>query len=127
MTSSKAIWRQLYELCKSLHEQIYDIGDVDGAVRRLPALKELLEQIPTDNEAIVGAEAFALYHELSGNLQAAIEFRKREIALIEELHHDVRDHDYSDVTRSFVLAGRDSLDLKVRKEIVHNLKKRINL
>ena len=117
-------WRQLAELVRELHHLMYASGELDKAKRQLTMLRRFLIHIPSDSQAIVAAEAFSIYHELKDEPEEAIRYRRREIQLMEELYQDIRDNEYDDATRKALLDGRDSTQLRLRKEIVRALEQR---
>jgi hypothetical protein len=90
-------------------------------------LKRILESLPKNNLAILRAEALALLHELNGETSIAIRHRKREIKLMERLHHSVHksvqagSHDARMATS--ILANRDRTALKKRQAILKALER----
>lgn len=125
MSKRKNVWGQLFDLCKLLHELLYDRREVEKAKAYLPVLENLLAQISDDSGSIVGAEAFSLYHELKGEREQAIEYRRRELELMNELFEDVRKNDYDENTTRALLNDRDEKELEVRKAILIRLEQRI--
>lgn len=124
MSTSKNVWARLVDLCQTLHALIYDSVDIAKAKTYLPALESLLSELPDDDESIVGPEAFAILHELREELDMAIEYRKREVQLMERLYEDIRGNNYDDDVKQALLEGRDSPDLEIRKAIVRDLELR---
>lgn len=117
----KIPWVEVAELTKILHELIYEENDIGKAREESPKLNKLLEELPADVEAIVHAEAFAIYHELRNDVDQAIAFRRLEIGLMEELLQDVEKNCYDEATVHSLLNGRNVKDLDIRKQILNSL------
>ena len=124
MARSKNIWGQLVDLCRIMHKSMYENRDEVEAKRQLPKVEALLEQTPNADEAIITAEAFALCHELRGELERAIWYRRREAELMERLYEDIRINNYDDDVKQALLEGRDKEDLEARKAILIELERR---
>jgi len=118
MSSSKHVWRKLADVCEVLRQLMYEDRDLAKAKMQLPKLEALLEQLPDNDVAIIRAEGFALLHELKDEPEQAIEYRRREIELMEVLHQSVRDNNQDDKTKRWILNGRDTNDLELRKAII---------
>ena len=125
MSSSKYVWGELADVCEILRQLMYEDRDLAKAKMQLPKLEALLEQLPDNDVAIIRAEGFALLHELKEEPEQAIEYRKREIELMEMLHQHIRDNDYDDKTKQSLLNGRDTEDLELRKTIILALEERL--
>ena len=119
------VWLRIFRLCRKLHKQVYEESNADLAKENLPELDTLLTQLPCNVEAIVHAEALALYYELTGNIAQAIAQRNREIKLMEELFFDIQRNNYSHEVKSILLDGRNIQDLDYRKKIVTELEQRL--
>jgi len=91
----------------------------------LPRLQALLEDLPTTDEAIIRAEAFAIYYELRQEPEQAIAYRRREVELMQKLHQHIRTHKYDAKTKQALLYGREVRDLEERKAIIVALQKLI--
>ncbi len=91
------------------------------ATELLETLSLLLahEEVVHSNEGILKMEGHALLHELRGNVHWAIEFRRKEIALMERLHEIMRGEDSS--SRAFAIQDRDEAALLERKMILERL------
>jgi len=72
--------------------------------------------------AIIREEGLALLHELKGEIGDAITHRKREIHLTERLHKEAQSPRYDDGTRAYMLRGRNTMDIRQRREILAALK-----
>ena len=78
-----------------------------------------MTQLPENDLAIVRQEAAALLSELKGDLDSAIEHRKKEIELTERAQKSVQESvkrgDYDAETAAWALQGRDSKALEKRR------------
>ena len=114
-------WNELSRLCKQLHHKVYSEKEREVTPDSLEKLSRLLahEDVSQSNEAILKMEGHALLCELRGNYRRAIEFRRREIALMEKLH-EITKSDDPDV-REFALQDRDKAAILERKMILERL------
>lgn len=97
-------WGKLARLCKYLHTLVYVRCDRKRARTVLPRLERMLTEISHDDQAIVGAEARALYHELKGEYELAIQHRTRELMLMDALYEDIRIQDYDRDAENWLFA-----------------------
>ena len=122
MTNLKIdFWSSLVGLCRRLHELMYESCDLETAKHHLPLLANLIQQLPRDDESIIGAEAFSLYYELKGELVQAVEYRKRELELMKKLFQDIRVNNYDTATKKALLEGRDEKVFETRIAIIRAL------
>jgi hypothetical protein len=112
---------QLAELVRRLRIKLYYDNDRISAMMVIDELHHSLSNLPVDDESIIGAESHAIFEELSGNIASAMEWRRREIELMQRLHEDIRTHDYEDSTRRALLEERGEDDLIARYALVGRL------
>lgn len=125
-----AIWGELSKVCERVHAHLYESGNRAAARKYSSRLRQITEELPENDVAIVRAEALALLCELTDDLPAAIEHRTREIELIERLHESVRESveagKYDKRTATSILADWDQRALKKRRAILRGLKAQLN-
>lgn len=114
-------WAKLVPLCSKVHSLLYVHRNRDAARANLPRLKSLFEKLPETDVSIIGAEAHALFHELSGHLTMAISFRQRELERMQKLYIDIATHKYDRETQRALLAGRGKRVFNGRKKILARL------
>ena len=78
-------WDRIRDLYNKLLHWLYAQEDVSKAQRCAHRLERLLTLADPAHETIFGQECWSLIYEASGNLQKAIEHRKKEIELIQRL------------------------------------------
>ena len=114
------LWGELADLCERVHEALYAHENRELAREDVEEMVRILEQLPSDNKAIVFADACALVAEFEGRLEDAAKHRRREIALTLELHQLVKDGKDDPA----VLVGRDEACLEERRRILGDLLRR---
>jgi hypothetical protein len=119
-------WVELDYLCKKIHYWFYTRMKRSRAERYLDRLETVLADLPKNDVAIIRHEGFALLHELKGDVNKAIRFRRREIELIERLHEIARSPHHDDDTRAYMLQGHGAADLQDRRKILAALELRMN-
>ena len=115
-------WGELDYLCNKIRYWLYKRKQKIRAARYLDRLARILRELPENDMAIIREEGLALLHELKGELGDAITHRKREIRLTEQLHKEAQSPRYDDGTRAYMLRGRNTIDLRQRREILAALK-----
>jgi hypothetical protein len=107
----------LADLCRRVHDLLYVQDKSEFAEQYVPRMERILGELPSDSRAIIYWESSALVAELQGRIDEAAEFRRREIALMLELHQLVEDgkDDPS------VLVGRELACLESRRKILCDL------
>ena len=121
-------WDELSYVCRKTHYWWHVRRHKANAKRYLRRLARLLKNLPRDDEggAIIRAEGNALVHEISENLELAIQFRRREIELMEKLHGIVEAESYLKDMRDSVLVDRGVGELNVRRAILRRLQRRLS-
>jgi hypothetical protein len=117
------VWGELKYVCGKIRFWLYVKQHETSARLFLDRLKRILEGLPASNLAILQAEGFALFHELEGNQNAAIKYRRREIERMEKLLAEAESPGVQENTRAFMLAGRDRKALQERRAILQALEK----
>src|SRR5438874_1721445 len=82
------VWGELDYLCRKSHYWMYTRKQRAGAERYLARLERAARKLAHNDMAIIREEALALVSELKGRIAESIVHRKREIALMEQLHRD---------------------------------------
>jgi hypothetical protein len=89
-----------------------------------------MTQLPENDLAIIRQEGAALLSELKGDLDSAIQHRKKEIELTERAQKSVQESvnrgDYDARTAAWALQGRDSKALKERRAMLRALEEQMN-
>jgi hypothetical protein len=89
-----------------------------------------MTQLPENDLAIIRQEGAALLSELKGDLDSAIQHRKKEIELTERAQKSVQESvdrgDYDARTAAWALQGRDSKALQERRAILRALEEQMN-
>jgi hypothetical protein len=90
-------------------------------------LRSILVELPKNDLAILRAEGLALLHELNGEIQKAIKYRKKEIKLVEKLHDSVRKSvqakEYDEKMAASILHNKNKAFLSKRLSILEKLQK----
>jgi tetratricopeptide (TPR) repeat protein len=94
----------------------YGYDNRSQAARHCRHLKRLLEKAAKDHENILGEECWSLVYEVEGDLTKAIEYREREIRLIEKLWRTATPE-----TRDIVLKDYGPVDLSDRLDLLAGL------
>jgi hypothetical protein len=114
----------LEHVCARIHDLWYIKQKKALAAKTyLPRLELILGNLPENNMAILRAEGLALFHELKGHTIAAINYRKREIQLMEKLHEDVEAGGYDKKMKASIMLGRGEQALEERGRILQALKR----
>jgi hypothetical protein len=124
--STAHIWGELADLCRKIHVRLYrrtpDKRSARGYQRRL---EQIMTQLPKEDLAIVRQEGAALLSELKGDLDSAIEHRKKEIELTQRAQKSVQESvkrgDYGEETAAWALQGRGPKELEERRAILRDL------
>ena len=119
------IWRELANVCRTVHVYLHKKQDRQSAQRYESRLQRILDRLPDNDLAILREEGAALLHELRCESASAIKHRKREIRLIERLHDSVQESvavgDYDERMAASILAGHDEAMLDERRAILRRL------
>jgi hypothetical protein len=118
-------WLELDYLCKKVHYWLYVRKNKGRANHYGNRLEHVLRVLPDsdDNLAIIRQEGWALFYELMDEVSTSILYRTREIELIERLHELARSPRHDEETRAYMLQGRDTAALQVRRDILQSLKR----
>ena len=121
-------WLELETICRKIHVQLYDTGDIAPAMRYRARLQKVLGELPKNDLAILREEGLALLHEMQGEITQAITHRRKEIRLIERLHKSVEQSitngDYDATMGKSILAGRTAGILMQRRTILAALQQK---
>jgi len=118
-------WIKLDYLCRKVRYWLYERQSQASAQRYLRRLAQTLKALPQNNEAILRLECLALLAEIKGDIDSAVQYREREIQLMEQLHRDAETGEYSDETRAYMLADRGGDALMERRTILQGLRHRL--
>ena len=120
----QTIWSELSYLCSKIHFWLYKADNKRSALRYLARLRNVLQDLPENDVAIIREEALALLSELMGETRAAIRHRRREIKLMLQLHKEAAAPQYDESTRQYMLQGRDMRVLEERQAVLKALETR---
>lgn len=111
-------WGELDYLCKKIRFWLYARRQKPNAERYSARLHHVLRNLPENDMAIIREEGWALLCELQEKIGDAIIHRRREIHLMERLLEHARTGGYSESTRAYMLADRDSTALRERRSVL---------
>jgi hypothetical protein len=121
----RGVWAELAYLREQIHALWYEQGNKTLARLHQKPLERALKALPENDMAIVRAEGWALLHQMRGEISLAIQWRQREIELIEFLHDDVRRSvaagNYDERMARSILGHRDEAGLQKRRDILNAL------
>jgi hypothetical protein len=119
------LWDELATVCKKIHRLWYVKRNRPAAKRYLTKLARIMKKLPQDKNAIIRAEGMALLHELRGDLDSALKWRRKEIRLTELAQKSVRDSvnagHYDQRMADSILKDRDAACLQERQAILQAL------
>lgn len=122
---NKKPWRELSSLCKKMAFWLYTSHESDIAHSHCNQLRNILQEIPKNDMSVLREEGYAILCELEGDLNAAIQHRRREIELMEALYQDIANNNYDDMVKEYMLADRDADAFNLRHMILRTLEKKV--
>ena len=109
-------WHEIEHIYLNVLKAFYAQENLQGALRYVPRLEELLRREASEHLTILGEECWALVSELRGDLATAIEYRRNQVRLILKLWR-ITEHDPAEV-REFALKYYGPADLRDRFDLL---------
>ena len=127
---NETIWGELAHVCGRIHHHWFRKNDFVSALKYRRRLLRILQNIPDDDLAIIRQEGLAWLYQFDGEIDLAIQHRRREISLMEGLYDEVRRNlssgKYDKETAAWILATRDDNCMRERQEILARLLEQIH-